>query len=144
MSATARGRQTALQRKLIRTAGYTNKKAANLGCKGRITAEDLGELILLSEGACFYCGIGLEPIAASFDHYVPFERGGENTVNNIVVCCLTCQRSKGTKLPSEFKEAKAIQPRPCAVCGTPFTPRWADLKRGYGTTCSLSCAGKKR
>lgn len=143
MSATPRSRQTPLQRKLIRTAGYTNKKAAKLGRVGRITAEDLGELIIDAQSSCFYCGITMVPIDASFDHYVPFERGGENVPNNIVVCCMTCQRSKGAKLPGEYDEARAIKPRPCVVCGDAFTPRWADLKRGYGTTCSLACAGKK-
>ncbi len=31
----------------------------------------------------------------------------------------------------------------CAICGQPFQARAADVRRGFGRTCSSTCAGKR-
>jgi hypothetical protein len=119
-----------------------NAKAGRLRRSGRITPEDLAHAYIDSEAVCHYCMIGITPEDCSFDHVIPFVAGGENTPGNIVACCLTCQRQKASRMAHEFalaREHTAV----CEVCGTRFKPRWADVRRGYGTTCSAPCAGRK-
>jgi 5-methylcytosine-specific restriction endonuclease McrA len=134
--------QTAAQRRLIRLAASTNKKAAVLGLNGRITAEDYARAYIATEGECPYCGIGITPESCSFDHVVSFAREGLNEPANIVACCLTCQREKSTKSPEEFAQARLLVVA-CEICGKVFKPRFADWIRGFGRTCSAECAGMK-
>jgi len=44
---------------------------------------------------CRYCGT--TRAALTIDHVVPVCRGGPNTLENLVVCCVSCNSSKGTK-----------------------------------------------
>lgn len=134
--------QTPAQRRFIRLASSTNRKAARLGLNGRITAEDYARAYIASGGSCPYCGIDITPDDCSFDHRIPFDRGGENEVGNIVACCLTCQREKGTKTPDEYAHARTLTVT-CEGCGRTFKPRYADWLRGFGRTCSSECAGLK-
>jgi 5-methylcytosine-specific restriction endonuclease McrA len=134
--------QSAEQRRLIRLAAAINKKAARLDAVGRVSAEDLAKVIMANPD-CEYCGIGLELGHGTFDHVVPFDRGGRNTPDNIVRCCTTCNREKYTKSPDELARFRATEFR-CANCNQPFRPRYADWIRGYGKVCSRSCAASTR
>jgi hypothetical protein len=134
--------QSPAERRYVRMAGAMNAKAARLGQYGRLQASDLATAFLRAEGRCTYCDIGIDPLHCSFDHVNPFDRGGLNQSFNIVACCMTCQRSKSTKLPDEYHKARTTVSK-CEVCGIEFKPRWADYSRGYGRTCSRACSGKK-
>ncbi len=48
---------------------------------------------------CHYCG---DP-AQHVDHYIPLARGGAHTLDNLRPACAPCNRSKGSKLPTEWK-----------------------------------------
>lgn len=133
--------QTPVQRRLVRLAQAMNAKAVRLGAVGRVTAAELGMVILASEGRCNYCGVDIGPMEGSFDHVIPFALGGVNLIVNIVRCCITCNRTKGwAKNPAELLEYASLRVT-CPVDGTVFRPRWADWKRGLGKTCSRRCAG---
>jgi hypothetical protein len=134
--------QTPIERRFVRLAGSINSKAHRLGLDGRVSSSDLASIFMDSDWLCIYCGIGIGPAHCSFDHVIPFDRGGPNCRENIVACCMTCQRSKGTKRPDEFAEARLLM-TDCETCGRRFKPRWADWMRGYGRTCSRSCSGRK-
>lgn len=133
--------QGPVQRKLVRLAGAMNQKAERLGRPGRVTADDLGNL-LLQGTICFYDQVEVEPLTASFDHRVPFDQGGDNVIENIVVCCITCNRRKFTKSAEEYEIYQNLVVH-CVVCGREFKPRWNDYKRGFGRTCSRRCASIK-
>src|SRR4051812_25581028 len=105
-----------------------NHKAKRLGTKGRMTAEGLA-LILIDYPKCPYCGVDLDVMHCSFDHVLAFDRGGSNTRDNIVACCLTCQRAKYTKSPEQFASYVSLT-IVCPVDGTVFRPRYADWIRG--------------
>lgn len=135
-------KQTPTQRRYVRLAGSVNRKAAGLGLEDRITADDLARIFAKSEGFCPYCGIEIDSMGCSFDHVDPFDLGGSNHVDNIVACCLTCQRSKGRKTVTDYDIARKLFTN-CEICGKGFKPRWSDWRRGFGTTCSASCAGMK-
>ncbi|MBI3661695.1 MAG: HNH endonuclease [Acidobacteria bacterium] len=47
-------------------------------------------------GRCFYCQQRLVEGKIWFDHVVPLARGGSPEEKNVVACCRTCNRWKGT------------------------------------------------
>lgn len=47
---------------------------------------------------CKYCGKKAEGL----DHVVPISRGGADCPENVVACCVVCNRSKGSKLLTEW------------------------------------------
>jgi 5-methylcytosine-specific restriction endonuclease McrA len=50
---------------------------------------------------CQYCGRALPPSALTFDHVLPVARGGHKGWDNIVTCCIPCNRDKGDRTPEE-------------------------------------------
>ena len=50
---------------------------------------------------CQYCGKRFASSELSLDHVVPRSRGGENTWQNIVCCCVTCNVRKGGRTPED-------------------------------------------
>jgi len=132
--------QSAIQRRLVRLAAAMNRKATRLGTMGRVSASELAQVLIESEGRCFYCQADVPWGEGSFDHVIPYALGGMNTASNIVRSCFTCNRTKGTKTPAELMEY--LQLSVTCSCGKVFKPRFADWKRGYGKVCSRACAGR--
>jgi HNH endonuclease len=125
----------------VRLAGSMNAKAVRLGAPGLVAPFELAEIMVESEGLCQYCGVELPPMEGTFDHVVPYARGGANRKDNIVRCCLADNREKGLKSPEELAIYAKLRVK-CEVCGKEFRPRWADWKRGLGKTCSRVCSGR--
>jgi 5-methylcytosine-specific restriction endonuclease McrA len=50
---------------------------------------------------CQYCGERFAPSQLTFDHVVPVARGGRKDWDNIVTCCIPCNRRKGDLLPEQ-------------------------------------------
>lgn len=75
---------------------------------------------------CGYCG----KAATTIDHIVPRSRGGMDSWENLVACCLRCNNLKSDRTPSEMRWELRITPRPphgaqWRVRGTERTdPRW--------------------
>ncbi|GAA4350341.1 HNH endonuclease [Microbacterium rhizosphaerae] len=75
---------------------------------------------------CAYCG----KAAATIDHVLPRSRGGADSWENLVACCLRCNNVKGDKTPQEMGWELRLMPRPpqgahWTVRGTERTdPRW--------------------
>jgi 5-methylcytosine-specific restriction endonuclease McrA len=51
--------------------------------------------------ACQYCGHTLPTSDLTFDHVVPVAHGGRKDWENIVTCCITCNRRKGGRTPEQ-------------------------------------------
>lgn len=130
-----------LKRRLGRIAAGFNAKARRLNRRGVVLWTHLA--VLADE--CFYCGIGLSKMEGSYDHVLPWDRGGSNDPSNIVRCCLDCQRRKFNKTPEEFTEHEGMVVT-CALpeCSNTFKPRYAEAKRGMARYCSRSHAAKSR
>ena len=128
-----------LIRRLQRICAGFNRKARTYHVRGVCTPS-----VLLSKGnICHYCPTVMSFRDGTWDHVIPFDRGGTNEPENIVRCCMDCQRRKFTKTPQEFAEHQAMVAK-CLVCGKEWQPRYAEAKRGMAKVCSLSCAGKLR
>lgn len=57
--------------------------------------------------ACRYCSVDVNwkdrrsSIGGTYDHVLPVSKGGENTFENVVVCCRGCNQKKGPRTPGE-------------------------------------------
>ena len=52
---------------------------------------------------CQYCSCKIEGTDATVDHIIPRSRGGKHRWENVVACCLKCNRKKGNRTPTEAK-----------------------------------------
>ncbi len=50
---------------------------------------------------CQYCGHGAPMSELTFDHVIPVAQGGRKDWENIVTCCINCNRRKGGRTPEE-------------------------------------------
>lgn len=69
---------------------------------------------------CAYCGVH----AATIDHVIPRSRGGADSWENLVACCLRCNNIKGDRTPQEMGWTLRFSPRP--PHGTAWLVRGAE------------------
>lgn len=69
---------------------------------------------------CGYCGGS----ANTIDHVLPRSRGGQDSWENLVACCLKCNNLKGDKTPGEMGWTLRIRPR--APHGTSWLVRGVE------------------
>jgi len=50
---------------------------------------------------CQYCGDAFPTSDLTFDHVMPVAKGGGKDWENIVTCCIACNRRKGGRTPGE-------------------------------------------
>jgi 5-methylcytosine-specific restriction endonuclease McrA len=60
--------------------------------------------------ACQYCGTARGTLTV--DHVIPRSKGGPSTWENIVACCVPCNRRKGDRLPRQANMHPRRAPRP--------------------------------
>ena len=77
---------------------YSSQRAKNSSqwkkVRKRIIARD--------QGICAYCG---QENSTTVDHVLPVARGGDDSESNLVCACVSCNTSKGKKMPFDFFEA---------------------------------------
>jgi 5-methylcytosine-specific restriction endonuclease McrA len=61
--------------------------------------------------ACQYCGLGYSTAELTFDHVVPVAQGGRKDWENIVTCCISCNRRKGGRTPAQAGMSLRRAPR---------------------------------
>jgi len=66
-----------------------------------ITKEQLKDFVSKSR-YCPYCKCILNKKYIEIDHKIPLSRGGQNKLENLVVCCRSCNRRKGAMTDKEF------------------------------------------
>ena len=58
------------------------------------------------KGLCNYCGVKMgkakwmkikRPFGATFDHVIPKSAGGNNSIDNLVLACASCNHKRGTQ-----------------------------------------------
>lgn len=64
---------------------------------------------------CAYCG----GVAGTVDHVLPRSRGGQDSWENLVACCVRCNNRKGDRTPEEMGWSLRDRPEP------PRGPTWA-------------------
>ena len=71
---------------------------------------------------CAYCGAQ----AATVDHVLPRSRGGQDTWENLVACCVRCNNAKGDRTPEE--KGWTLRLRPYSPRGAAWVVRGADVR----------------
>ena len=69
-------------------------------------------ILIRDQYICQYCNKKFGAGELTLDHVVPRSRGGSNTWENLVACCLRCNNRKGDRLPDEASMALRQQPKP--------------------------------
>jgi len=82
------------------------------------------------------CHFGLAVLAASIDHLVPFQRGGNNDLDNLVTTCNPCQFGRVHWL---LDEVELEDPRSYP----PLIDGWDGLTRLRGLELNKSCSPGK-
>jgi len=70
---------------------------------------------------CAYCGNS----ATTIDHVLPRSRGGADSWENLVACCLKCNNAKSDRTPGEMGWTLRVRPRP--PHGTTWLVRGVEL-----------------
>lgn len=74
----------------------------------------------------YKCGYCLKS-ANTIDHVLPKSRGGKDTWENLVACCLRCNNNKGDKTPAEMGWELKITPK--MPTGVIWTVRGAEKEQ---------------
>jgi len=69
--------------------------------QGDVTTQQLLDLTTKAK-ECYWCNTSLKNKSTHIDHYIPLSKGGEHTLNNLVVSCSKCNLTKHTKDPIKF------------------------------------------
>jgi hypothetical protein len=82
---------------------------------------------------CAYCG---QKKNLTIDHIIPKSRGGQNTWENLVTCCSTCNRLKSNRTPEEAKMVLRVNPYEpnifSDIVNTSVEIIWNDFKKSFG------------
>ena len=91
------------------------------------------------EHRCQYCGRRLPPSQLTFDHVVPVARGGHKGWDNIVTCCIPCNRRKGDQTLGGERTPPPAQAPSAGGPPLPHPQPWAPS--GAGELAGLSLLG---
>ena len=74
---------------------------------GRIIHVLLLEKLANQGNCCAYCGKSFKETGITIDHVIPTNRGGRNTIHNVVLSCRPCNTVKGGLTLEEWQEKQA-------------------------------------
>lgn len=83
------------------------RRAKKLAAGGSHTKTELMDKYKEQQGLCFYCH---KDVGSRFDadHVIPLSKGGTDFIQNIVIACPSCNRSKSDKTIEEWERSKII------------------------------------
>jgi len=82
------------------------------------------QVLMDSEGRCALCGATKDDRPLDVDHIKPRSRGGLTVRENLQVLCSKCNRSKGNKDDTDFREFTPIESDShCPFCSQQIRPR---------------------
>lgn len=84
-----------------------NRRAKLRSAEGTHTNSDVEALYLLQQGKCVVCKTDLKN-KYDVDHITPLSKGGGNSVRNLQLLCIHCNRSKHAKDPLDFMQSRGF------------------------------------
>lgn len=69
-----------------------------------------------SGGRCSLCGATSKDTVLDVDHIIPRSKGGKTVYENLQVLCAKCNRSKGNKDDTDFRETSSVIKVDCLFC----------------------------
>jgi 5-methylcytosine-specific restriction endonuclease McrA len=93
----------------VRSVSFSIKLPSVIRLLRRIRVRRVAEYVPFSRAniyardnhSCQYCGLGFPTGELTFDHVTPVAQGGRKDWENIVTCCITCNRKKGGRTPDQ-------------------------------------------
>lgn len=79
---------------------YKRRYARERGAIGTHSLEDVESIRVGQNNRCWWCDSVL--VKFEVDHRIPISKGGSDDASNLCLTCVTCNRSKGAKLPQEW------------------------------------------
>lgn len=61
-------------------------------------------LLFQQKWRCDYCNVDLQWSTATLDHMKPRVRGGDDHIQNLTICCRSCNSSKGGRYYAEWRD----------------------------------------
>lgn len=92
------------QGKAARQRAKANRRAKEAAMVNTLTAAEWKQLQEEHNHCCFYCGVEFdgEKYKATRDHLIPIAKGGDNTKENVVPACGSCNSRKWMKPADQF------------------------------------------
>lgn len=91
--------------KAIKKRDNLRRRVLKNNCKNTLTKEEL-KIIKNRDENCVYCG---KRKKLTLEHIIPLNKGGENSFNNSVMACLSCNSSKKDKNVFEWCNEQNIE-----------------------------------
>lgn len=88
-------------------AEVRNRLARKRDADGFFTASDIASIRNLQVDKCAVCKCKLNN-RGTVDHIIPLKVGGSNWPSNLQLLCVSCNCSKGAKLPEEFMRSRGF------------------------------------
>jgi 5-methylcytosine-specific restriction endonuclease McrA len=146
---------TAIHMELVRfdTAKMQNPEISGVDYqRGTLHGYEVREyLIAKFNRKCVYCGI--ENVPLNIDHIHPRSKNGSNRVSNLVLSCIPCNQTKGSRPVEEFVTDPARLKRILAQAKAPLrdaaavnSTRWALRRRldRYGVEVHVGTGGQTK
>jgi 5-methylcytosine-specific restriction endonuclease McrA len=89
---------------------------------GTLTSRTL-QALTMWQSHCPYCGDAMPLRCRSLDHVIPLARGGAHSADNVVICCVTCNKRKHTRTAEEYVAYRRRR-------GHPVAPQWEGRPNG--------------
>lgn len=92
-----------------RRASNNNRRIRKLNASGSFTAADIeaqrkAQTDKKGRLRCWWCGQPIKDNHYHVDHRIPLAQGGSNAPENLCLACPSCNLSKGSKMPWEWKD----------------------------------------
>ena len=82
---------------LPHTAAAKDTSGYNRPLRPTISYQLRFSIYLRDNFRCRYCGRGASEVRLALDHSVPWSKGGESTLDNLVTSCVPCNLAKGVQ-----------------------------------------------
>lgn len=96
-----------------------------LACFDRVPRREVrfsrANIFVRDGGTCQYCGTRQPTSQLNLDHVIPRTQGGLTTWENVVCCCIRCNRNKGGRRPEQAR--MRLRRKPVRPNWTPFVAR---------------------
>lgn len=82
---------------ICKAAHNHSNRAKGFGCQNTLTASQIWSQVQAQNMRCYWCAADITKSNGMIaDHLISMSKGGNNTLNNVVIACHACNHSKST------------------------------------------------